>query len=45
MDLLRLVVIDLLSSQVLDNSQPPAIMVDGEEEFKIEEILDEKYIK
>ena len=45
MDLLRLVVIDLLFSQVLDNSQLLAIIVDDKKEFKIKEILDEKYIK
>lgn len=45
MDLLRPAAIDPLSSQVLDDSQPPAIMMDGEEEFEIKEILDEKYIK
>ena len=45
MDLLRPAAIDPLSSQVLDDLQPPAIMVDGEEEFEIKEILDEKCIK
>ena len=44
-DLLRPAVTDLLFSQVSDDSQPPAIMVDGEEGFKIKEILDKKYIK
>ena len=44
-NLLKPVITDPLSSQVLDDSQPPAIMMDGEEEFEIKEILDEKYIK
>ena len=45
MNLLKPVITDPLSSQVLDDSQPPAIMMDGEEEFEIKEILDEKYTK
>lgn len=45
MNLLWPVLNNPLSSQVLDDTQPPAVMVDGEEEFIVEEILDEKCIK
>ena len=44
-DLLRPAVTDPLSSQASDDMQPPAVMVDGEEEYDVEEILDEKYTK
>ena len=44
-DLLRPASTDPLLSQVSDNVQPPAVMVDGEEEFTIERILDKRCIK
>ena len=45
MNLLQPVLNDPLPSQVLDDTQPLAVMVDGKEEFIIEEILDEKHTK
>ena len=44
-DLLRPASTDPLPSQVSDDVQPPAVMVDGEEEFTIERILDERCTK
>ena len=44
-ELLRPAATDPLPSQVSDNLQPPAVMVDGEEEFNVKEILDEKHTK
>ena len=44
-DLLRPASTDPLPSQVSDDVQPPAVMVDGEEEFTIEKILDERCTK
>ena len=41
-DLLRPAADDQLPSQVLDDSQPPAIVVDGEEEWLVEKILRER---
>ena len=40
-DLLRLASSDPLPSQKNDDSQPPSIMVNGEEEYMVEKILDE----
>jgi hypothetical protein len=34
-----------LPSQVLDNPQPPAVLVDGADEWQVEEILDERQKK
>lgn len=44
-DLLRPASTDPLPSQHSDDVQPPAVMVDGEEEFTVEKILDEKRTK
>ncbi|CBF80196.1 hypothetical protein AN7831.2 [Aspergillus nidulans FGSC A4] len=41
-DLLRLASSDPLPSQKNDDSQPPSIMVNGEEEYMVEKILDER---
>ena len=45
MDLLRPASTNPLLLQVLDNFQPPAVIVDGEEEFTIKKILDKRYMK
>lgn len=39
-DLIRPAVTDPLPSQILDDSQPPPFVVDGELEYQVEEILD-----
>jgi hypothetical protein len=38
-ELVRLVVTDPLLSQLVDDSQPPPILVNGEEEYSVEQIL------
>lgn len=44
-DLLRPASTDPLPSQLSDDTQPPAIVVDGEEEYMVEKILDERRTK
>ena len=39
---LRLVVIDLLPSQLLDNAKPEPIKIKGEEEYLVKEIVEER---
>jgi ''chromo'' (CHRromatin Organisation MOdifier) domain. len=39
MDLIRLAASDRFPSQIVDDSQPPPIRVDGELEYQVEEIL------
>lgn len=44
-DLLRLAASDPLPSQSSDDSQPPAIVINGEEEYGVEKILEDRYIR
>jgi hypothetical protein len=44
-DLLRPAADDPLPSQLVDDPQPPAILVDNEEEWQVEKILDERQKK
>ena len=43
--LLRPAAVDPLPSQAVDDSQPPAIMVEDQEEYLVEEILRAKWVK
>ena len=43
--LLRLAATDPLPGQVQDDSQPPPLLVGDEDEYEIEEILDEKIVR
>ena len=45
MDLLRPAADDPLPSQVVDDPQPPAVLVDDEEEWQVEKILRERQKK
>jgi hypothetical protein len=38
-NLVRLAAIDPLLSQIIDNIQPPPLLVNGEEEYKVKHIL------
>ena len=40
--MLRPVALDLFPSQQLDNTQPPPILVDNEEEYRVEKVIDER---
>lgn len=39
-DLIRLAAKDPLPSQVIDDTQPPPVAVDGENEYYVDEVLD-----
>ena len=39
-DLIRPAATDPLPSQIVDDSQPPPVLVDNEEEYEVEEVLD-----
>ena len=39
-ELVRLAATDPLPSQVVDDSEPPPVVVDGEQEYKVEAIRD-----
>jgi hypothetical protein len=41
-DLIRPAATDPLPSQIVDDSQPPPLVIDGELEYQIEEILDHR---
>jgi hypothetical protein len=38
-ELVRPAATDLFPSQIIDNSQPPPLLVNGEEEYEVERIL------
>jgi hypothetical protein len=40
MDLIRPAASDPLPSQIVDDSQPPPLVIDGELEYQVKEILD-----
>jgi hypothetical protein len=41
-DLIRPTASDPLASQIVDDSQPPPLVIDGELEYQVEEILDHR---
>lgn len=44
-DLLQLAVTNPLPSQSLDDSQPPAVVIDGQEEYSVERILQDWFVQ
>jgi hypothetical protein len=44
-DLLRLAATDPLPSQSLDDSRPPAVVINGQEEYSVERILRDRFVR
>lgn len=44
-NLLRLAATDPLPSQSSDDSQPPAVVIDGQEEYSVERILQDRFVR